>query len=187
MDYNIKIIRSNRKTVSLEIKPDMQIILRAPLFMAETDISRLIKDKSAWLDKHLEDLAKKQAEAGKRFPKKLSYEEINGLADRAISEIPPRVTHFAGIIGVTYGRITIRNQHTRWGSCSVAGNLNFNCLLMLCPQGVIDYVVVHELCHIKEMNHSKRFWAEVEKVIPDYEQAKSWLKENGSRLISMIS
>ena len=90
---------------------------------------------------------------------------------------------FAPLVGVTYGRITIRSQHTLWGSCSSKGNLNFNCLLMLTPPEVLDYVVVHELCHRKEMNHSARFRAEVEHVLPDYEIQRKWLRENGTALI----
>lgn len=100
--------------------------------------------------------------------------------------IPERAAYYAEIIGVSYGRITIRNQKTRWGSCSGKGNLNFNCLLMLTPPEVLDYVVVHELCHRKEMNHSKRFWNEVEKVLPDYWESRKWLKENGGRIIERV-
>jgi len=84
---------------------------------------------------------------------------------------------------VTYGRITIRNQKTRWGSCSSKGNLNFNCLLMLAPPEVLDYVVVHELCHRMEMNHSKRFWSLVETVLPDYREQEKWLKGEGAVLL----
>ena len=89
-------------------------------------------------------------------------------------------------MGVTYGGITIRNQRSRWGSCSGQGTLNFNCLLMLAPPEVLDYVVVHELCHRKEMNHSAAFWAEVARVLPDYEARKRWLKENGPALIGRL-
>ena len=114
---------------------------------------------------------------------KFTHEELRELADQALTVIPDRVSYFANLIGVTYGRITIRNQKTRWGSCSSKGNLNFNCLLMLTPSEVLDYVIVHELCHRKEMNHSKAFWTEVEKVIPDYREHVKWLKEEGSLLI----
>ncbi len=96
------------------------------------------------------------------------------------------MAHFAPLVGVSYGRITIRNQRTRWGSCSGKGNLNFNCLLMLAPPEVLDYVVVHELCHRKEMNHSPRFWAEVARVLPDYQQRRRWLKEHGGALVQRM-
>lgn len=97
--------------------------------------------------------------------------------------IPGRVKYYSDIMEVTYGKITIRNQKTRWGSCSGKGNLNFNCLLMLMPPEVIDYVVVHELCHRKEMNHSKAFWKEVEKILPNYKEAVGWLKKEGRGII----
>ena len=92
---------------------------------------------------------------------------------------PERVSYYAREIGVDYGRITIRQQKTRWGSCTSEGNLNFNWLLMLAPPEILDYVVVHELCHRKEMNHSAAFWREVEHILPDYRERKKWLKDNG--------
>lgn len=110
-------------------------------------------------------------------------EEISKLADKALNYIPGRVKYYADIIGVTYGKITIRNQKTRWGSCSSKGNLNFNCLLMLMPPEVIDYVVVHELCHRNQMNHSKAFWKEVEKILPNYKDSVGWLKKEGGGII----
>ena len=116
----------------------------------------------------------------------LTEAEIKQLANKALEYIPARVAYFAPIVGVDYGRITIRNQRTRWGSCSSKGNLNFNCLLILTPPEVIDYVVVHELCHRREMNHSTRFWNEVEKVLPDYKVAKKWLKENGAGVMQRM-
>ena len=113
-------------------------------------------------------------------------EEIQELADKAIAVIPQKVKYYAEIIGVSYGRITIRNQKTRWGSCSSKGNLNFNCLLMLFPDEVIDSVVVHELCHRKHMNHSKAFYAEVERFFPQYQNCRKWLKENGAEYLRKI-
>ena len=86
-------------------------------------------------------------------------------------------------MGVTYGRITIRNQRTLWGSCSSRGNLNFNCLLMKTPVEIQDYVIVHELAHRKHMDHSPAFWAEVEKVVPDYRERRKWLRRNGGQYI----
>ena len=85
-----------------------------------------------------------------------------------------------------YGAIAIRAQRTRWGSCSSRGNLNFNCLLMLAPENVREYVVIHELCHRKEMNHSPGFWAEVARVLPDYGTSRRWLGENGGELIGRL-
>ena len=100
--------------------------------------------------------------------------------------LPERTAYFAEKMRVSYGNITIRDQHTRWGSCSGKGNLNFNCLLVLTPPEVMDYVIVHELCHRREMNHSQRFWAEVENVLPDYRERKKWLKDNGGTLIGRL-
>ena len=117
---------------------------------------------------------------------KLSIDDIKRLAEEAIAVIPDKVAYYAQKIGVTYGRITIRNQKSRWGSCSAKGNLNFNCLLMLAPEKVLDYVIVHELCHRKEMNHSARFWKEVEQVMPDYKERRIWLKTHGGVLIERM-
>ena len=85
-------------------------------------------------------------------------------------------------MGVTYGRISIREQKTRWGSCSSAGNLNFNWRLIFAPESVLDYVVVHELAHRKEMNHSRTFYDIVESILPDYRISRRWLRDHGSSL-----
>lgn len=118
---------------------------------------------------------------------KLTMDEIRELADRALKVIPERAAYFASLVGVTYTRITIRNQRTRWGSCSSQGGLNFNCLLMLMPPDVMDSVIVHELCHLKEPNHSERFYAEVLRVFPDYRKCEKWLKENGPALMRRMT
>ena len=109
--------------------------------------------------------------------KKFTEQEIAELKKQAKKYIPGRVDYYAAQMHVSYGRIAIRCQKTRWGSCSQKGNLNFNCLLMKLPPEIIDYVVVHELCHRLQMNHSPKFWAEVEKVLPDYKKYRKWLKE----------
>ena len=180
----IRIIRSKRKTVALEIRPDLSVLVRAPYWMADWQIRKFVDEKSDWLYAHLREMEQKQKlEAARPKAAPLTPGELQVLADEALRVIPERVRFYAPVVGVTYGRITIRNQRTRWGSCSAKGNLNFNCLLMKAPPEVLDYVVVHELCHRKYMNHSKQFWAEVAKVMPDYKKCERWLKEEGSLLI----
>lgn len=120
------------------------------------------------------------------MPCKFGPEELNVLTRMAREALPTKAEKYAQILGVSYGRIAIRHQRTRWGSCSSRGNLNFNCLLMAAPDYVQNYVVVHELAHLKEMNHSKRFWAVVADVLPDYKEARRWLKENGGDLIQRM-
>ena len=194
---NVKIIRSNRKTLAIQINPDLSVTVRAPIYASQREIERILKEKEGWIQKHIEKIREQEAKRKEMYGEKgeygksaereyLSNEEIHKLAEKALEYIPKRVSYFAKQIGVTYGKITIRNQKTRWGSCSSKGNLNFNCLLMLTPPEVIDYVVVHELCHRKEMNHSGAFWAEVEKVLPDYKKQVKWLKENGGQIIGRM-
>ena len=113
-------------------------------------------------------------------------EEIKALAEKAKIIIAERARYYAPMIGVTYNRITIRCQRTRWGSCSSKGNLNFNCLLALFPLEIIDSVVVHELCHRKHMNHSPKFYAEIEKVFPEYKRCNKWLKDNGGLYMARL-
>lgn len=100
------------------------------------------------------------------------------LSMRALIRIRERVDYYAPRIQVQYGRITIRNQKSRWGSCSSWGNLNFNWKLIMAPPEVLDYVVIHELCHRIEFNHSERFWKLVYQQMPDYEAWKKWLKSH---------
>lgn len=181
---HFQILRSDRKKIAIQILPDGTVLVRAPLHVPEADICALVKEQSAWI---LRSQAKLKAKSDMRAQlPPLTMEDIRKLADRAMEVLPARVAYFASHIGVTYGRITIRNQKGRWGSCSSQGNLNFNCLLMLTPPHVIDYVIVHELCHLKELNHSDAFWAEVKRILPDYEIAYRWLKANGGDLIARM-
>lgn len=180
----VEVVYSNRKSVAIQIKPDGTVVLRAPYGVPKRELNRILEEKRSWIEVHLQEIKEREAEQ-KALPK-FSMQEIKELANKALAYIPERVKYYAPIVGVNYTRITIRNQKTRWGSCSSKGGLNFNCLLMLTPPEVVDYVVVHELCHRKEMNHSKAFWDEVEKVLPDYKSAKRWLRENGGELISRM-
>ena len=178
------VIRSWRKTLSMQVKGDGQVEIRAPLRTSDAEIRRFLETHRRWLEKHLQKAqALQQAKAGVR---KLTAAETAELKKKAKRILPERVAYWAPLIGVRPGRIAVRCQKTRWGSCSTKGNLNFNCLLMLAPEGVIDSIVVHELCHLKHMNHSKRFYAEIEKVLPDYRQHQQWLKDNGEFLLARV-
>ena len=174
------LVRSDRKTISIVIKPTGEVEVRCPKRCSKRDVEAFLVSKAAWIQGHLEKIAERPAVAV------LSEAERKALAKQAAQILPSKVRRFAAEIGVSYDRITIRSQRTRWGSCSAKGNLNFNCLLMLCPEEVMDYVVVHELCHRKELNHSPRFWAEMAKHCPDYVRCRNWLKEKGGSLIGRL-
>ena len=178
-----QVIRSNRKTLGLQIRPDGTLVVRAPLRMSEREIREAVERHSDWIAKHRQ----KAVAAAPEPVDLLSPEALRALADQALQVIPPIAARYADRIGVSYGRITIRNQRSKWGSCSGQGNLNFNCLLMLCPRDVVEYVVVHELCHRKQMNHSPAFWNEVARVIPDYRQKEAWLKQHGAAILRRMT
>ena len=175
MEYQL--IRSRRKTLAIEITPRGELLVRAPLGLSKKEIEKFLVSRADWIEAHLARLPAVTP---------LTQSEHAALIRTAKEVLPGKVRFYAERIGVTWGRICVRSQHSRWGSCSAAGNLNFNCLLMLAPEPVQDYVVVHELCHRKEMNHSPRFWQEVEALLPDYRTPRKWLKDNGAALMARL-
>ena len=179
MNYTIK--RSNRKTIGLQIT-DEGLIVRAPYNASDADIREVVSRHSRWIDSHL--ARHQQAKAAALAKGLLSAADIRRLADEARDYIPGRVHHYAALLGVVPGRITIRHQKTRWGSCSARGNMNFNCLLMLAPPDVIDSVIVHELCHLLELNHSQRFYGHVLRVFPEYQRCHAWLRQHGPEIMA---
>ena len=177
-NIRVQVIRSGRKSLGLEVRPDGTVLARIPARLSDRELKAFIEKQQEWILKKVNQV-KKRADART----KIQVPSVDALSDAEIQKIKDkiadRVKYYCAVMQVTVGRITIRNQKTRWGSCSQAGNLNFNCRLMKMPPEVLDYVVVHELCHRKQMNHSRAFWEEVEKVLPDYRVTRQWLKQNG--------
>lgn len=180
----IRVIRSRRRTTSISCDGTGGLLVRAPLFSSNRDIIRLLQNNEVRLLSMLRSFSQQQEEAQKQGI--LTQQELRQLSKQAASVLKEKADIYARKIGVSYHRITIRTQKTRWGSCSSQKNLNFNCLLMLCPEEVQDYVVVHELCHIRQMNHSPAFWSEVERILPDYKKQRKWLKENGKIIMERV-
>lgn len=172
-----KILRSRRRTLAIEITPKGEVLLRAPARMSRKDILAFAESRRDWIEAHLAQITPAEP---------LTPEEHRALIRAARQQLPGRVQFFADRMGVSFGRISVRSQRTRWGSCSAEGNLSFNCLLMAMPEEVRDYVIVHELCHRRQMDHSPRFWAEVAAVLPGYAAQRQWLKDHGASLLSRL-
>ncbi len=177
-----ELIRSRRKTLALQVRPDGSVLVRAPLRTSMREIQRFLDQHTDWIEKQQARM-RLRAEEAALIPA-LSEEELKALAKAARRDLTARTEAFAHQMGGSYGRIAIRHQKSKWGSCSSAGNLNYNCLLMLAPESVRDYVVVHELSHRRHMNHSPAFWAEVARILPDYKDARKWLRENGTAIMN---
>jgi predicted metal-dependent hydrolase len=165
-----EIIRTNRKSVSLQVLNDGRIVIRAPLGYAERDAERLLDKHEAWIIKAKERQKNKMA-----YP--VDEKEILMLKKRAAEILPAKVAKYASIMGLTPKSVKIGRARGRFGSCSYNGNLNFSCFLMLYPEEAIDYVVVHELAHLKCRGHDKRFYALVARYMPDYKEREKLLKK----------
>ena len=179
----VTLVRSRRKTWSISIETDLTILMKVPLSVSDNRARQILSSKESWIIKKYTELKKARENMPVSSLTPLQKKALEQRYRQAAKEyFPSRVAYYEQIIGVTHASIRIRDQKTRWGSCSSKGNLNFNWRLMLAPPRVLDYVVVHELCHRKEMNHSKAFWDAVETVLPDYVQLLKWLKDNGGKL-----
>jgi len=180
----VSIIRSKRKTISIQVVSSDKIRVRAPMRVSKKEINEVLEKNKSWIEKHAQKALENERIAENIKP--LSDIELDELVNRACEVFTKKVQYYAPIVGVDWNRITVRNQKTRWGSCSSKGNLNFNVALMRAPIEVLDYVVVHELCHRIHLNHSKDFWNEVARVIPEYKKYEKWLKDNGKRLMAEV-
>ena len=175
-----RVVRSARKTVSLEITAAGKILLRAPLRQSRASLLSFLSDKRDWL------VRRYASRAGNASLPPFSAQELDTMVRLAKEVIPARVAKYAPLVGVTWGRVTIRAQHSRWGSCTAEGNLNFNCLLTQVPLEVLDSVVLHELCHRRVMGHGKDFYALLYRVCPTYDACHAWLREHGGALLARL-
>ncbi|MBI4778523.1 M48 family metallopeptidase [Candidatus Desantisbacteria bacterium] len=221
---NIKIdqiIRSKRKTLSIEITHDARLIVRAPNATPLSFIEKFILKKRLWIqgkqnmvkEKHLSSQPKKFV-SGEEFlylgnsyclcivsestwpllffqefhlsRKYLSQARqlfIDWYKQEAYKKIKERVDLYSRLFGLKYNKFNITNAQKQWGSCNAKNNLCFSWRLIMSPLHIIDYVVIHELMHIDEKNHSRRFWNKVKTVIPNFKESRKWLKENGHLLV----
>lgn len=172
----LQVVRSNRKSIGLEVRSADDIRVRIPARLSDRELKKFVNAHKAWIFEKaelIENWEDQRDSTGAPSWEGLSKAELQEIKDK----FADRVSYFAGIMNVTFGRITIRNQKTRWGSCSTKGNLNFNYQLYYLPDELLDYVVVHELSHRRHMDHSKEFWLEVEKYCPNYREFRKKLKQ----------
>jgi predicted metal-dependent hydrolase len=182
----VDIIPCKRKSMGIKIDEKLNVSVRFPYYMSYKSAYKFADDQKEWIVSHYEKMKAKAKEYEDNKEEPYTEEDLKWMTEEAKKMIPPLVEKYAALMGVTYGRVTIRHQKSRWGSCSAKGNLNFNCLLMLTPPECVEYVVVHELCHRKYMNHSRAFWAEVAKYQPDYRKNEEWLKTKGKYIIDAL-
>ena len=218
MDYTV--IRSRRKTIAIEITREGEVLVRAPLRLAQREVAGFVDRHRGWVARKLaqaklrgETGAQRQFREGEFVPflgemLRLRFVEGGGYLRRENGEfllgadlapragdlfrtwyrarareiLEDRVEHFARQMGLAWRGVRITGAKERWGSCSPTGTLNFAWRLVTAPPGIIDYVIVHELAHLVEMNHSRRFWEQVGRVLPDYAQRRAWLRKNEHRL-----
>ncbi len=166
-----EIIRSRRRTLSLEVTKDCRVRVRAPLRCSQQEIQRFVDAHQGWLESHMEQMRLHRASA----PPPPTEEEIAVLKARARAVLPEKVAYYSRLLGLVPTGVKITAARTRYGSCSGKNSLCFSCFLMNCPEEAIDLVVVHELCHIRHKNHGPQFYALLASVFPDHRERKQLL------------
>lgn len=168
------VIQKHRRArqVKLFITAAKKVKVTIPSYLPYFVGKSFLESKKEWVFKKLAELPEtKPLQPATKEQKKQALEKIKDLA-----------AVYAQLYGVTYRKISVKNMRARWGSCSVQGNLNFNWRLLLAPEGIMRYVVVHEICHLRELNHSARFWTLVAQTIPEYKLCRKWLRQHGHTL-----
>ena len=163
------VIRSDRRTVCIEISRDGTVKVRAPRKMPDREIETFLAAKQGWIEKHLSSLPAVRPQP--------TAEEIEALRRRAKKELPPRVDYYAALMSLTPASVKITSARKRFGSCSGKNGLCFSLYLMQYPSEAIDYVIVHELAHIKHKNHSPAFHSLIARYLPDHKARRAMLKK----------
>ena len=177
-EIEVEIVRSKRRSMALQIRTDGSVLVRVPMRVSDRTIRRFVTSHARWIEENRSQMfARRQYLA--ENPYDIPEWESLTASDKKVAKqkIIERVDYYADCMGIDYGSISMRNQKSRWGSCSSKGNLNFNYRLAYLPQELLDYVVVHELAHIAHKNHGPQFWALVERYLPDYRARRAMLRE----------
>lgn len=165
-----ELIRSDRRTLAVEITRDCRVLVRAPKRLSPTAIDAFLLRHQAWIARQLERRRENPP------PPEPTAEEIAALKARARAVLPGKVDYWARRMGVTPSGVKITTARKRYGSCSGKNSLCFSCFLMNSPEAAVDLVVVHELCHIRVKNHGPAFYALLARYLPDYQERKKQLK-----------
>lgn len=165
-----RVVRSHRRTLAIEVRAGGEVLVRAPYFVADSEIRAFVDMKQDWLRAHVRRMAQKP------LRRAWTQEETERLIGRARQILPGLVESYASRMGLHPAGIAVTGARTRYGSCSVKGRLCFSCYLMDSPIDAIEYVVVHELCHLRHMNHGQAFYALLEKTLPDWRTRKGRLQ-----------
>lgn len=173
ISYKLK--RSNRaKRMRIAVYCDGSVVLTSPFDVPQSIIEKFLADKKQWIWNKIHFFKSVDSKAIRTF----SYKDYLENKDKARTIVLERVRFYNKVYGFSFNKIFIKNQKTRWGSCSCRQNLNLNYKIVFLPQKHQDYIIVHEMCHLKEFNHSRRFWALVEKALPNYLDIKKELRNH---------
>ncbi len=170
--------RQRSRSIRISVYQDGRCVVSAPSFLAENKIAKFVKTKLDWIVEKLKGFMPFKPIV-KRKNSRVEFKKYKNTAHSLAKE---RLSAFNKNYGFKIGKVTIRNQKSRWGSCSAKGNLNFNYKLVLLPKELSDYIIVHELCHLGQMNHSIKFWNLVAKVFPNFRDLRHELKKEGMNL-----
>lgn len=175
------LIRSRRKTIALQVNSKAELVVRAPNFAPKKIIEGFIAEKTKWLDEKIA-IKKRQLEALEQNIEPRGEQWYKDKKAQARKLFHERVDYYEKLTGLKVSKLKLSSAKTRWGSCSRAGNISLVWRLVMAPIEIVDYVIVHEIIHLRHPNHSKAFWDDVAKIIPDYKTHRRWLRDNGYAL-----